>query len=60
MESSTRVRRFVALHSAEGSPETWTLKIHRPELEDTGEYECQVGGFFFFFFFLVETSTMYK
>ena len=34
--------RFVPLHSAEASPETWTLKIQRPELADAGEYECQV------------------
>ena len=34
--------RFVPLHSAEASPETWTLKIQRPQLADAGEYECQV------------------
>ena len=36
--------RFVPLHSAEASPETWTLKIQRPELSDAGEYECQVDA----------------
>ena len=34
--------RFVPLHSVEASTETWTLKIQRPELADTGEYEFQV------------------